>query len=588
ADGAIPNHIEISVVRNLPSMLNLVRPLQDEVLNSLSRSHQIEIGNLQDLGDHSETDSDRSILQEDRTHLSSVSIYNQFEKHSDSAVKKHLNPIVSELEILHEGTDEIPVSQYLKLESLQFRLRHFPESNRAFHASSMLTTLQRMGGLTIIDSNTGEPYRGDLSDIPASDATIKLIPRHQDVEQRLAEARSKSSRQMPTEVTTELANRIVELKVREEVFGISSEDWSDDLNLQAISQIIPLRQHFYEQGNLSSAQALAAAEAYAVSSIQPQQLTIELATALDFADTVIALQTKLGEITNAPTARVQGHGLSDQLPDAESRAQKIVAELEVLGITAAHDLPESWLNSAAPPFDYEMTLQAVSEAVSDPARLRGIEAAREGSKEGNSTLLSEHGEPAMTYVANAAEKSDPLLGVEVESNLPSLSMPVADFRRALMAARYVGNEHLASEIDALISSSPKAENVLLPKPFHNQAQETLDLARAKQQKAFADVIVPLASKLLETATNAGLVIIGREVTAFEGKNYSIRRRGTELKVYCHATDGFIHAKDGTPIQNRNLSKQDRETFKRFSSKSVSQLRETVPKKTQSAGLDATR
>ena len=193
ADGAISNRIEMSVVRNLPSMLNLVRPLQDEVLNSLSRSHQIEMGNFQDLGDRSEADSDSRIIQADRAHPSSVSIYNQFEKHSDSAVKKHLNPIVSELEILHEGTDEIPVSQYLKLESLQFRLRHFPESNRAFHASSMLTTLQRMGGLTIVDSNTGEPYRGDRSNIPASDVTIKLIPRHRDVEQRLAEARSNSS-----------------------------------------------------------------------------------------------------------------------------------------------------------------------------------------------------------------------------------------------------------------------------------------------------------------------------------------------------------------------------------------------------------
>ena len=103
ADGTIPNCIEMSVVRNLPSMLNLVRPLQDEILNSLSRSHQIEIGNLQDLSDRSEVDSDSRILQGDRAGLSYVSIYNQFEKHSDSAVKKHLNPIVSELEILHEG-----------------------------------------------------------------------------------------------------------------------------------------------------------------------------------------------------------------------------------------------------------------------------------------------------------------------------------------------------------------------------------------------------------------------------------------------------------------------------------------------------
>ncbi|MGC1526760.1 MAG: hypothetical protein WA783_11995 [Phormidesmis sp.] len=569
-------------------MLNLVRPLQDEVLTSLVCSHQIEIGDFQDLSDRSEADSDRRILQGDRADLSYVSIYNQFEKHSDSAVKKHLNPIVSELEILHEGIDEIPVSQYLKLESLQFRLRHFPESNRAFHASSMLTTLQSMGGLTIVDSNTGEPYRGDRANILASDATIKLIPRHRDVEQRLAEARSNSSRQVPTEVATELANRIVELKAREEVFGISSEDWFDDLNLQAISQIIPLRQHFYEQGNLSSAQALAAAEAYAVSSIQPQQLTTELATALDFADAVIALQTELGEIVNASTASVQEHSSIDQLPDAESRAQKILSELEGLGITAAHDLPESWSNFNAPPFDYEMTLQAVSEAISDSARLRDIEVTREESREGNSTVLSEHGELAMSYVANAVEKSDPLLGVEVESSLPSLSMPMADFRRALMAARYVGNEHLASSINAVLSSSPQAENVSLPEPFHDQAQETLDLARAKQQKAFADVIIPLASKLLETATNAGLVTRGREVTAFEGKNYSIRRRSTELKVYCHATDGFIHAKDGAPIQNRNLSKQDRETFKIFSSKSAAQLRASVPKRTQSAGLDASR
>ena len=588
ADGTTFNRIEMSVVINLPSMLDLVRPLQDEVLNSLSLSHQIEVGNLQDLSDRSEADSDRRILQGDRADLSYVSIYNQFEKHSDSAVKKHLNPIVSELEILHEGTDEIPVSQYLKLESLQFRLRHFPESNRAFHASSMLTTLQRMGGLTIVDSNTGEPYRGDRSNIPASDVTIELIPRHRDVEQRLAEARSKSSRQVPTEVTTELANRIVELKAREEVFGISSEDWFDDLNLQAISQIIPQRQNFYEQGNLSSAQALAAAEAYAVSAIQPQQLTTELETALDFADTVIALQTELGEIVNASTASVQRHGPIDQLPDAESRAQKIVSELEDLDITAAHDLPESWSNSTAPPFDYETTLQVVSEAVSDFARLRDIEVTREESREGNGTLLSEYGEPAMTYVADAIEKGDPLLGVEVESNLPSLSMPVADFRRALMAARYVGNELLASEIDAVLSSSPKAENVLLPERFHNQTQETLDLARAKQQKAFADVIVPLAFKLLETATNAGLVTRGREVTAFEGKNYSIRRRGTELKVYCHATDGFIHAKDGTPIQNRNLSKQDRETFREFSTKSRFELKASVLRREKPTRLNHSR
>ena len=59
---------------------------------------------------------------------------------------------------------------------------------------------------------------------------------------------------------------------------------------------------------------------------------------------------------------------------------------------------------------------------------------------------------------------------------------------------------------------------------------------------------------------------------------SIRRRGTELKVYPHVTDGFIHAKDGAPIQNRNLSKQDREIFKKFSSKSAAQLRASVPKR----------
>ena len=311
-----------------------------------------------------------------------------------------------------------------------------------------------MGGLTIVDSSSGKPYRGNHSDIPASDAIIKLIPRHRDVEQRLAEAKSKSSRQVPIEVPTELANRIVELKAREEVFGILSEDWSDDLNLQSISQIIPQRQHFYEQGNLSSAQALAAAEAYAVSSIQPQQLTTELAAALDFADTVIALQTELGEIINASTASVQEHSSIGQLPDAESERDDSV-RIRRLGLTVAHNLPESSSNSTAPPFDYEMTLQAVSEAVSDSARLRDIEITREEAREGNSTVLSEHGESAMSYVANAIEQSNPLLGVEVESSLPSLSMPMADFRRALMAARYVGNEHLASSINAVQAAVPK-------------------------------------------------------------------------------------------------------------------------------------
>ncbi len=165
---------------------------------------------------------------------------------------------------------------------------------------------------------------------------------------------------------------------------------------------------------------------------------------------------------------------------------------------------------------------------------------------------------------------------------------MADFRRALRAAKYIGDEHLASDINAVLENTPKTEEILLSESFHNQAQETLDLARAQQQKEFADVIVPLASKVLRTATDAGLVTKGRDVVAFEGKNYSIRRRGSELKVYCHGTDGFIHARDDIPIQNKNLSKQDRETFKRFSLRSAAQLRASVPKRTQSAGLDSIR
>ena len=167
-------------------------------------------------------------------------------------------------------------------------------------------------------------------------------------------------------------------------------------------------------------------------------------------------------------------------------------------------------------------------------------------------------------------------------------MPMADFRRALLAARYVGDEHLANSFDAVINSSPESEDILLTEPLHNQAQETLGLARAKQQKSYADVIVPLASQVLQTAIKAELVTRGREVVAFEGKNYSIRQKGRELKVYCHNTDGFIHARDDIPIQNRNLSKQDREAFKRFSSKSAAQLKASSPKRTRPSELDVSR
>ena len=588
ADGAVANLIAMPSVRNLPSMVDLVRPSQDEVLHILSRLHQVEMIPLEDLSNRSEADLGEGILQEDDSNLFHVSIYNQFERHSDAAVKTHLNPIVAELEILSEGADTIPVAQYSELESLQFQLRYISESNKEFHASSMLVTLQGMGGLTIMQPDNREPYRGELSDLLTSSAVIQLIPRHRDTENSLAETRSKFSRTIPDGVTTELANRLVELKTREEFFGISSKDWSDDLTHQAISQIIPLRQHDYEQGNLSSAEALAAAEAYATSHLQPQNLTPELATALEFANTVVALQTELDEIINARTKNPQARSLESELPDVKARALSIISDLEGLDVPAVHDLPKPWLDSAAPPFDYEMTLRAVSEAISNPALSGDVEVAIEAARDKNNTILSDRGEPAMTYVANAIEKIDPLLGVEAESKLPSLSMPMADFRRALRAAKYVGNEHLADDISVVLENAPKTEEVLLSESFHNQAQETLSLAKAKQQKSFADVIVPLASKLLKTATEAGLATRGRDVIAFEGKNYSIRRRGSELKVYCHGTDGFIHAKDDIPIQNRNLSKQDRETFKRFSTKSVDQLKASVPKKEQSAGLDAIR
>ena len=588
ADGVIANLVEMPSVRNLPSMADLARPLQDEVLHALSRLHQIEMIPLEDLGDRSEADLGEGILQEDGSNLFHVSIYNQFERHSDIAVKTHLNPIVTELEILSEGADAIAVAQYSELESLQFQLRYISASNKEFHASSMLVTLQGMGGLTIIQPDSEEPYRGDISDLLTSGAVIQLIPHHRDTENSLAEARLKFSRTIPYEVTTELSNRLVELKTREEFFGISSKDWSDDLTHQAISQTIPLRQHVYEQGNLSSAQALAAAEAYATAHLQPQHLTPELSTALEFADTVVALQTELDEIIDARTKNPQARSLESELPDVKTRAHKIVSDLEGLGIPAAHDLPKSWLDSAAPPFNYEMTLRAVSEAISESALSVDVEAVIEAARGKNNTILSDRGEPAMTYVVNAIEKSDPLLGVEAESKLPSLSMPMADFRRALRAAKYVGNEHLANDINAVLENAPKTEEILLSESFHNQTQETLSLAKAKQQKSFSDVIVPLASKLLKTADDAGLVTRGRDVIAFEGKNYSIRRRGNELKVYCHGTDGFIHAKDDIPIQNRNLSMQDRETFKRFSAKSVDQLRASVLKKEQSAGLDAIR
>ena len=591
ADGAVANCIEISAFRNLPSVLNLAQPLQDEILYALARSSQIEISTLQSLSDRPETDSNQGDFREDSNKLSSVSLYNQFEGHPDTAIKTYLNPIVSELSIISEGADTVTVAQYSKLESVQFQLRHISESNKEFHASSMLVTLQRMGSLTIIQPNTGESYRGDPSNLLASGAIIQLISRHRDIESDLSEMRSKLSRTIPDEVTVELANRIVELKTREKFFGIFSRDWSEELNRQAISQIIPSRQRLYEQGNLSSSQASAAAEAYATSHIRPQHITPELLTALNFADTVVALQVELDEIIDARVKGSEAPSPNCELPDskAKDRARKIVSDLKSFDILPARDLPAAWIDSATLPFDYKMTLQSVSETIPDTAcSIENVEAAVKAAGEENNAVLLDRGESAMTYVVNAIEKNDPLLIVEAKSNLPSLSMSMADFRRALRAAQYVGNEHLANDISVLIESAPRTQEIFLSEHFHNQAREIIDLARAKQQKAFADVIVLLASKLLKTATDAGLVKQGPDVIAFEGKNYSIRRRGRELKVYCHRTDGFIHAKDNIPIQNRNLSLQDRETFRRFSLKSVAQLKASVPKQEQSAGLESTR
>ena len=511
--------------------------------------------------------------------------FSQFESHPDAVVKSHLNPIVCELTILKEEADTITVTQYSQLESLQFQLRNVLDCDKDFYASSMLMALQKMGGVTILDSSIGEAYEGDRADVLNSNVTIELVPRDQHTEARLAEARTAIYQKMPDEVTTELANRIVELRAREEVFGIFSKDWSDELNRQAIAQIIPLQQQIYEQASIPQAQALEAAEAYATSCVQPQDLTHELETALDFANTVVKLQTELDEIIKACNNGSTGEGVGGKSTDGKARASEIVSELESLDIPAARELPESWLRSTALPFDYETTLQAVSEAVYDSARLKDIEAARASAKAENKTSLSDDGKPAMTFVVRAIEGGDPLLSVEAASELPSLSMPMADFRRALLAARYVGDEHLANDIDAVINGSPEAEDVLLTEPLHNQAKETLGLARAKQQKSYADVIVPLASKVLKTAISAELVTRGREVVAFEGKNYSIRQKGRELKVYCHNTDGFIHAKDDIPIQNRNLSKQDCETFNRFSSKSADQLRASAPTRAIHSGLD---
>lgn len=100
-----------------------------------------------------------------------------------------------------------------------------PEALREYYSSTMLTKLQGMGALTILDASTGEPLQDSNLDVLSNRSVIKTLPYNPENESQISATRASENDNLPQGMDTELAAQITELRAREAVFGIRSEDF---------------------------------------------------------------------------------------------------------------------------------------------------------------------------------------------------------------------------------------------------------------------------------------------------------------------------------------------------------------------------
>ncbi|MEN8447796.1 MAG: hypothetical protein ABG776_22600, partial [Cyanobacteria bacterium J06555_13] len=219
------NFILFSEVRDLPSLKGLSRDSQDRVLNILQVANQIEMHALVDPGEQLPEVLEQGIPQIQGGHLFSLSIYNQFERHTDAALKAHFNPLIAEIQVAEASGKQLTGEDFSQLASLEHKLQQMPEALREYYSSTMLTKLQEMGALTILDASTGEPLQNSNLDVLSNSSIIKTLSYSPENKSKLSAARASEQERLPQEIDTELAAQITELRAREAVFGIHSEDF---------------------------------------------------------------------------------------------------------------------------------------------------------------------------------------------------------------------------------------------------------------------------------------------------------------------------------------------------------------------------
>ena len=227
------NFILFSEVRELPSLKGLSRDSQDRVLNALQEANQIEMHTLIDPGEQLPEVLEQGISQVQGGYLFSLSIYNQFERHADSALKVHFNPLVAEIQVAEASGRQLTGEGFSQLTSLKHKLQQMPEALREYYSSTMLSKLQEMGALTILDASTGEPLQDSNLDILSNRSVIKTLSYNSENESNLSAARASERGNLPQAIGTELAAQIIELRAREVVFGIHSEDFVNVLSDRA-------------------------------------------------------------------------------------------------------------------------------------------------------------------------------------------------------------------------------------------------------------------------------------------------------------------------------------------------------------------
>ena len=174
-----------------------------------------------------------------------------------------------------------------------------------------------------------------------------------------------------------------------------------------------------------------------------------------------------------------------------------------------------------------------------------------------------------------------------------ITMPRSRVEKGEKAAKYIGDTELAHAIKVILSTQDKeAANTTVTAPFKSQIETTISLARNKQQTEFASEILPIAQRLLRAADKAGLTRSKQtkqgQVTVFEGKNYSVRRRVShekeEFKLLCHRSNGLIYAVDGVTQKSQGLLKADGARIEKYANMTPSQLNRAV--RAQQVGAEA--